>query len=50
MASPGKIELAMQLSPTSAAEHRRWIQMLLLRVAFTVIVVLAALNVVLALV
>ena len=50
MASPGKIELAMQLSRTSAAEHRRWIQMLLLRVAFTVIVVLAALNVVLALV
>lgn len=49
MASPGKIEMAVQLSPDDAAEYRRWIQMLLLRVAFAVVAVLAAMNVLLGL-
>lgn len=44
MASPGKVEMAVQLSPTDAAAHRRWIQAVMLRVAFAVVVVLAALN------
>ena len=48
MASPGKIEMAVQLSPAEAVEHRRWVQMTMLRVTFTVVVLLAVLNVILS--
>ncbi|WP_334148140.1 L-lactate permease [Hyphomicrobium sp.] len=47
MASPGKVELAIQLSPAEAAEHRRWVQMSALLVALAVVIVLAVLNVIL---
>lgn len=46
MASPGKIEMAVQLSPAGAAEHRRWIQLAMLGVAFVVVATLAALNII----
>lgn len=44
MASPGKIEMAIQLSPADAAEHRRWIQMTVLGVALIVVAMLATVN------
>ena len=47
MASPGKIEMAIQLSPAEAANHRRWIQMTVLGVAFSVVAMLAVVNVLL---
>jgi lactate permease len=47
MASPGKIEMAIQLSPNDAANHRRWIQMTVLGVAFSVVALLAIVNVLL---
>ncbi|UDF31964.1 UNVERIFIED_ORG: L-lactate permease (plasmid) [Roseateles sp. XES5] len=49
MASPGKIEMAMQLSPAEAAGHRRWIQTTILATAFAVVALLAILNTVLGL-
>lgn len=49
MASPGKVEMAIQLSPTDAAKHQRWIQMMMLGVAFAVVTLLAIVNVVQAL-
>lgn len=45
MASPGKIEMALQLSPADASEHRRWIQLTVLSVAFVVVTLLAVVNV-----
>lgn len=47
MASPGKIEMAVQLSPAGAAEYRRWIQLAVLAVAVMVVTGLAALNIML---
>lgn len=47
MASPGKVEMAIQLSPAEASEHRRWLQIAALGVAFVVVAVLAAINVLL---
>ena len=44
MGSPGKIEMAIQLSPADAASHRRWIQMTVLLVAFMVVALLGAIN------
>ena len=41
MASPGKIEMAIQLSPAEAAAHRHWIQRTVLLVAFVVVSLLA---------
>ncbi len=46
MGSPGKIEMAIQLSPTEAANHRRWCQMTILLVALAVVTMLAAINVI----
>lgn len=48
MASPGKIEMAIQLSPTQPAGERRWIQQRVLGVAGTVVALLAIINVWLA--
>ena len=45
MASPGKIEMAIQLSPADAANHRRWCQMTILLVALMVVSILAVINV-----
>ena len=50
MASPGKIEMAIQLAPSDAAQHRRWIQWTLLGVALAVVTSLAVANVVIAIV
>lgn len=47
MASPGKIEMAVQLSPAGAAEHRRWVQLAALGVALVVVSALAVLNIIL---
>ncbi|WP_415135010.1 L-lactate permease [Ottowia sp.] len=44
MGSPGKIEMAVQLSPADAAGHRRWIQTTVLLVSFVVVAALAAVN------
>lgn len=44
MGSPGKIEMAVQLSPIAAASHRRWIQMTVLLVALVVVAALALIN------
>ncbi len=44
MASPGKIEMTMQLSPVQAAGSRRWIQMATLWVAAVVVALLATVN------
>jgi len=44
MASPGKVEMAIQLAGDSAAEQRRWIQATVLWVAFAVVVILALVN------
>lgn len=44
MGSPGKIELAIQLSPTQAVGQRRWIQAVILWVAFAVVALLAVIN------
>lgn len=49
MASPGKIEMAVQLAPVEAAAHRRWIQTTVLITALAVIVLLAMVNMVLGL-
>jgi lactate permease len=46
MASPGKIEMAIELSPTDTANDRRWCQMTILLVALTVVALLAAINVI----
>ena len=46
MASPGKIEMAIQLTHGDTAEHRRWIQRVLLGVAFVVVTGLGILNVI----
>ncbi|MCJ2143270.1 L-lactate permease [Methylobacterium sp. E-066] len=48
MASPGKIEMAVQLAGGEAARQRRWIQTTILGVAAVVVVALAAANVGLA--
>lgn len=45
MASPGKVEMAIQLCPADAAQHRRWIQMAVLGIAFIVVAMLAIVNV-----
>lgn len=45
MASPGKIEMAVQLAPAEAAEHRRWIQTTILATAFVVVTLLAVANI-----
>lgn len=50
MASPGKIEMAVQLSPAEASDHRRWIQMTVLGVAVVVVAMLAITNGVLQLI
>jgi lactate permease len=44
MASPGKIEMAIQLSPVEATRDRRWIQMTVLGVALGVVGLLAIAN------
>ena len=44
MGSPGKIEMAVQLSPAGAVSHRRWIQMTILLVDLVVVSLLAAIN------
>ena len=44
MGSPGKIEMAIQLSSADASSHRRWIQMTVLLVSFLVVALLAAIN------
>lgn len=44
MASPGKVEMAVQLAGADAGEHRRWIQMKVLWVAFIVVAILAFAN------
>jgi lactate permease len=44
MGSPGKIEMAIQLSPLDAAKHRRWVQMTVLLVALVVVAALAVIN------
>lgn len=49
MASPGKVELAVQLSPQGAARSRAGVQMTVLGVAFAVVALLAALNLLLLL-
>ena len=49
MASPGKIEMAVQLSPAGAVEHRRWVQLATLSVALVVVTALAVLNILLGL-
>lgn len=41
MASPGKIEMAMQLAHSDAQQYRRWAQRMLLGVAFVVVTLLA---------
>lgn len=46
MASPGKIEIAIELSPAGVANDRRWCQMTILLVALTVVAILAAINVI----
>lgn len=46
MGSPGKIEMAIRLSPAEAADHRRWCQMTILLVALTVVAILAAIIVI----
>lgn len=48
MASPGKIEMAIQLTHADAAQHRRWIQRVLLGVALAVVTGLGILNMLLA--
>ncbi len=48
MASPGKIEMALQLAPPEALEGRRWIQATLLGVSLAVVSLLATLNLLLA--
>lgn len=45
MASPGKIEMAVQLAPAEAAEYRRWIQTTILATAFVVVALLAIVNI-----
>jgi len=47
MASPGKIEMAIQLTHADAAQHRSWIQRTLLGVALLVVTGLGILNVLL---
>lgn len=47
MASPGKIEMAVRLSPAEASSDRRWIQMTVLAVSFVVVTILALINVLL---
>lgn len=47
MASPGKVEMAIQLSPAQAAGERRWIQQRVLGVAGVVVALLAIINVLL---
>lgn len=44
MASPGKIEMALQLAAPEAAESRRWIQAWVVGVALVVVSLLAVLN------
>lgn len=44
MASPGKIEMAVQLAPAEAAENRRWIHTIVLATALVVVVLLAIVN------
>ncbi|THT96407.1 L-lactate permease [Lampropedia puyangensis] len=46
MASPGKVEMAIQLAGGDASDQRRWIQAMVLWVALTVVTVLAVVNVV----
>ena len=48
MASPGKIEMAVQLSPPEAINHRRWVQVAVLWVALAVVAMLAVVNVLIA--
>lgn len=45
MASPGKVEMALQLAGGDAPEHRRWVQTMVLWVAFVVVAVLALVNI-----
>lgn len=49
MASPGKVEMAIQLCQANAAQFRRWLQMAVLGIAFIVVAMLAVINVVLPL-
>ncbi|MBU4611384.1 L-lactate permease [Achromobacter sp. GG226] len=48
MASPGKVEMALQLAAPEAAASRRWIQAWVVGVALLVVSLLAGLNVLLA--
>lgn len=48
MASPGKIEMAVQLSPEGAVRERRWVQAMVLGVAAVVVGVLAGVNMVIS--
>jgi lactate permease len=49
MASPGKIEMAIQLIGAEATAHRQWIQRVLMGVALSVVAGLALINVLLTL-
>ena len=44
MASPGKIELAVQLAPRDGVNHRPWVQRVMLVVALAVVSAMALLN------
>ena len=48
MASPGKVEMAVQLSSIKASSQKRWIQTMILLVAFVVVALLAVINTLLA--
>lgn len=47
MASPGKVEMACQLAPAEAIQHRRWVQVAVLAVDGVAVALMALLNVVL---
>ena len=49
MPSPGKIELGIELAPTGAADHRRWIWRVILGTCAAVVVLLGAVNLALGL-
>lgn len=49
MGSPGRIEMAIQLSPAKAADQRRWIQRRVLGIAMITVTLLAGVNLTLGL-
>lgn len=44
MGSPGKIEMACQLAPAEAVQHRRWIQLVVLGIDLTAVALMAVIN------